>query len=387
MKKIWRVSAILLILAMVLPLFACGGGHVELPTEEEETAETTPVTTKKKKFDLVEYRLEDIQDDIRILGERSHFVDGALTADWPCSGFEVKFETEGTDFAFGIDTNYQNFIKVIVDGEPIANRFALSTRTEKKVVVKAMEAGTHVIRVLKDGQIGTASGSYCNFTSVHFEGTLLRADNEKRDLYIEFIGDSIWCGGGALGNSANSSNYTNETSASAAVPYLTAEALDADYDVIARGSIGVYATMPATDGLNMTQLWPRLNGYRDEVPYKPTRTPDAVVICLGTNDSKDAAGDFVRDGKAFLRNIRATYGEDVPIIWTYGMFSRLHMYTEMEMVTQQLGGEANGIYLLQMKYGQNGSGSGADNRHPSADDHAKNAQILIPFLQQLLGTN
>lgn len=384
MNKMGRFTACLLAVVMLFSLVACAG---EKPTAETEIVSETaaPSVPARKKYQLADFPLSDIQEDIRVLGERSHFADGALTADWPCSGFEVKFETEGTDFAFSIDTNYQNYIKVIVDGEPVSNRFAISARTEKKTVVRDLEAGTHVIRVLKDGQIGTAAGNYCNFTAVHLEGTILRADNAPRPLYLEFIGDSIWCGGGALGNSANSSAFANETSASAAVPYLTAMALDADYNDTARGSIGVYAAVPSKDGLTMPQLFPRLNGYRDDTPYTPDRAPDAVIICLGTSDAKSAAGNFVEEGVAFLKNIRAIYGTDVPIVWTYGMMNRYHMHTEMEMIQQKLGGEANGIYLLQMSYGQNGSGSGADNRHPSAADHERNTKIVLNFLQDRLG--
>ena len=196
MRKAGRFTAFLLVLTMILPFAACSGGTVTPATEPETTApaeETAPAPINVK-YDLVEYRINDIASDIRVLGERSRFEEDGLTADWPCSGFEIKFETEGTDFAFSLDTNYQNYIKVIVDGEPLSNRFALSTRSEKKVVVRNMEAGTHVVRVLKDGQVGTTAGNYCKFTAVHLVGDIVKADNEERPLFLEFIGDSIWCG-------------------------------------------------------------------------------------------------------------------------------------------------------------------------------------------------
>ena len=84
MKKIWRATAILLLLAMLLPLVACSGGEImDIPTFEDEDEGDTPVVTKKKVYNIVPYSLEDIVDDIRILGERSHFEEGGLTADWP----------------------------------------------------------------------------------------------------------------------------------------------------------------------------------------------------------------------------------------------------------------------------------------------------------------
>ena len=386
MKTFWRLTALILVLAMVLPTVACGGGEsgLEVSTYETPVKKTTekPTTTTKKIYNMVDHTMGELEGNIRVLGERTHIKDGVLLADWCCSGFEIKFETEGTDFIVYFEGSYQNYFKVLIDGVPTVSRFVTSAKPEKKTVAKALEEGTHVIRVVKDSAPSTTIGSYCNITGVSFDGTVLQADNEKRDLYLEFIGDSVWCGSGALGSTANSANYNSEGSATAAVPYLVSEALNADYNVTARGSIGVVAK---AGDYNMGQLYPHLNGYRDNEVYKPERAPDAVIISLRSNDSKDAAGDFVRDGKALIRQIRSIYGTNVKIIWTYGMFSRLHMYTELTMIQDQMGGEANGIYLLQLSYGQNGSGSSADNRHPSAADHQRNADIMVPYLKTLLG--
>ena len=386
MKTIWRLASALLVLAMVLSAASCGGGNgLEVPTFEVATEETAekPTTTTKRVYQMVDYSMADLADNIRILGERSHLTpEGYLTADWPCSGFEMVFETEGTDLIINFDSSYQNYYKVLIDGVPTPSRFVASAKPEKKTVAKAMDPGTHVVRVIKDGQMSTTLGSYCNITGVTLDGTILKADNAERQLFLEFVGDSVWCGGGALGNSAQSANYNNETSASAAVPYLVSEALNADYNVTARGSIGV---VTKAGEYNMGMLYPYRDGYRSTEAYKPDRAPDAVIISLRSNDSKDAAGDFVRGGKALIRQIRSIYGQNVKIVWTYGMFSRLHMYTELTMIQEQMGGEANGVYLLQLSYGQNGSGSGTDNRHPSAADHQRNADIMVPYLKTLLG--
>ena len=386
MKTIWRLASALLVLAMVLSAASCGGGNgLEVPTFEVATEETAekPTTTTKRVYQMVDYSMADLADNIRILGERSHLTpEGYLTADWPCSGFEMVFETEGTDLIINFDSSYQNYYKVLIDGVPTPSRFVASAKPEKKTVAKAMDPGTHVVRVIKDGQMSTTLGSYCNITGVTLDGTILKADNAERQLFLEFVGDSVWCGGGALGNSVQSANYNNETSASAAVPYLVSEALNADYNVTARGSIGVVAKAGDYD---MGMLYPNRDGYRSTEAYKPDRAPDAVIISLRSNDSKDAAGDFVRGGKALIRQIRSIYGQNVKIVWTYGMFSRLHMYTELTMIQEQMGGEANGVYLLQLSYGQNGSGSGTDNRHPSAADHQRNADIMVPYLKTLLG--
>ena len=218
--------------------------------------------------------------------------------------------------------------------------------------------------------------------SVSLDGEIIPASAEPQPLFLEFIGDSIWTGVGALGNQGSSPTYSSEISATVATPYRTASALGADYNITARGSIGVIAK---AGDLVASDLFSRLNGYRDETPYEPRRSPDAVIICLGANDPSAEKDAFVEQGVALIQKIRAAYGEGTKIVWTYGMFSKSHLVNEIRTIAERCGGEASGVYCLQMIYGQNGSGSKETNRHPSASDHEKNAAVLIPFLQEILG--
>ena len=389
-RRVRRIALLVLTVSLLLPaLVSCAAPRLadfvgETRTEEPErqtkkAAEKPAPTTRKRDVDMTEYPFPDIAGSVTLLGERTNVTEEGLALEWACSGFEMALETEGTDLALRFAGNHVNYFKVIVDGEESPARLTVTGNSEV-TAVRDLAPGTHVVRVIKDSQPDLRGGM--TLTSVSFNGTVLPHPKQEKSLYLEFFGDSIWAGVGALGNQGSSPNYGSEISATVATPYRAVTALDADYNITARGSIGV--TRPVGD-LVASQLFSRLNGFRDETPYEPRRAPDAVIICLGANDPIAEASAFVEGGKALIRQIRDTYGDGTKIIWTNGMFSKTKFIDEIQTILAESGGEEAGLYYLQMIYGQNGSGSKDSNRHPSASDHEKNAELLIPFLREILG--
>ena len=366
------------------PASQTGGSEETKPAAETAVpAETANAqTAEKKEYDMKEHRCDELADKIRLMGERTNIAPEGLITEWACSGFEMTLETNGTNVDLIVDTTYTNFFHVFVDGVNQEERAAAAPGTGKRVTaVKDLPAGTHLIRIVKDSQTEKKGGN-CTVTAVLYDGEAVETDLAKKDLFLEFVGDSIWTGVGALGNRGSSPTYSSEICATAAVPYLTATELGADYNVTARGSIGI---VRAAGKYTASQLFARQNAYRaDEVAYTPSRAPAAVIICLSANDPADKAQQFIDDGKAFIAQIRSLYGEDVKIVWTYGMFNKTKFVKEIKQIVSECGGADNGVYALEMIYGQNGSGSGDTNRHPSVSDHRKNADLLIPYLKELL---
>lgn len=388
-----RTLAWLLAALLLLPLFtACGTGRLtpavtapqtEEARETEKTEETNsaadPAPAQTRDYEMKDYPLSEISDKIRLLGERTNVTDAGLILEWACSGFEMDFATEGTDIVLHFNTTYGTFFKAYLDGVESAYRLAISGNAAR-TAFKNVPAGNHTLRLVKDGQPDKNGGS-CTLVSLSLDGEITFAPVEKSPLYLEFIGDSIWTGVGALGNRGSSPEYSSEISATVATPYRTASALGADYNITARGSIGV---VKDAGGLVASQLFLRQNGYRDELPYEPKCSPDAVILCLGANDPASQREEFIEQGVALVRLIRATYGDGTKVVWTNGMFSKTRFISEIGTIVERCGGEAAGVYYLQMIYGQNGSGSGENNRHPSLSDHEKNAAVLIPFLREIL---
>ncbi|MBQ3075695.1 MAG: hypothetical protein IJC26_06460 [Clostridia bacterium] len=395
MKFYRTLLAALLLISMLLPLASCGSEPLpEATAETEETAVTEEVVTTAEPVEdnssLTEYKMGDITNSVKLLGERSGFnKDGELIAEWSGSGFEmrVKIAEGGSDLRLGFRCNYAARWKVYVDGEQFGERFATSTGNRKQTVANGIPAGEHTIAIVKDTQPATSRNNYNSVLSVAFNGEFLEAP-AKNDLYLEFIGDGYMVGFGALGkgSSSSASQIIEETSVTAALPYLTSRAMGADYSIVAHSQIGFYTKAGA---YKMPALYDNRYAYRElDTRYKPERKPDAIVIHVGMDDTLESLpmGQYIVAAKNFTEDVRDYYkDQSIPVVWVYNTLYHTVRAGEIEALIQYMGGEAANVYALKLAYGANGSGSTETDRYPSAEDHQKSADILVPFLKQLLG--
>ena len=161
-----------------------------------------------------------------------------------------------------------------------------------------------------------------------------------------------------------------------AYAYKTAHDLDTDYSIVAFGGLGVVTHHPPFITFVAEEVFRAQSYFRDPTdPYLPTRIPDVVVVNLGTNDG---VNDAFREGIASLvKTVRDTYGDDaLPIVFLHGM-----MYGGREAaitaVTESLGGEAAGLYILECERDNAGG-----NNHPSEYGQRKAAEALTELLLQ-----
>lgn len=238
--------------------------------------------------------------------------------------------------------------------------------------------GTHTFQVLKQSE---AKNGLCTMKKLSFAGTLNDAP-AKAAHYIEFLGDSITSGYGNLcENGTSNPQDTDYKDATQAYAFLTARALGADHSLISCSGMGV------TLGYRMVlakQLFEKQSYYRSAtLPYTVERIPDLVVINLGTNDKAKSADTaaFQADAVRLIQAVRATYGEDVPVLWVYGMMGDGYK-TQVLAAISSLGGETNGLYSVQVAENREGG-----NGHPSAAAHKTAAETVSNFIQSknLLG--
>lgn len=388
MKQYKILLAVLLVISMVLPMVACSEPEevtttVEIMTEEEEEPATEESAMPLDYFDM-----KDLKEDIKLLGERTEINNkGELLVEWSGSGFEMKIDVKegGTDLRLGMRASYVSYWVVFVDGEKWDDAVEIPKGVSKRLVAKSIPAGEHTIRVVKDSQIGNLRNNYTSVTSFEFAGTVEKTDTADKGLYLEFIGDGYMTGFGALGSEAESENINAEISVTSALPYLVAEKMNADYSVVARSEIGILAQ---SGPFCMNDLYFNQYGYKDlDSLYEPERTPDAIIIHLGMDDRVEelAAGPFIVEGENFIKKIRAVYGTDVPVIWMYNTYSHTSRAGEIRGIVQKMGGERANVYAFEAVYGNSGSGSKASVRFPSAAEHQKSADLLVPYLQEILG--
>jgi len=399
MKFYRTLLAAVLLLCMLLPLASCASE----PKEKEKTEETKETATveetveeeeapaiEESSMPMNEYKLGDVKDSIKLLGERSGYnKDGELIAEWSGSGFEMNVEIgeEGSDLRIGFRCNYSARWKVFVDGEQFGERFATGNGNKKMIVARGIPAGEHNVALVKDTQPATSRNNYNSVVSVAFNGEFLEAPAEK-DLYLEFVGDGYLVGFGALGkgSSSTASAIVDETSVTAALPYLTAQAMDADYSIVAHSQIGF---VTKAGSYQMPALYDNRYAYRElDTRYKPDRKPDAIIVHLGMDDSLEnlPMGEYIVKAKNFTIDLRDYYKDQtIPVIWVYNTLYHTVRAGEIEALMQYMGGADANVYALKLAYGANGSGSTETDRYPSAEDHQKSVDILVPYLKELLG--
>ena len=374
MNRKYRVlSWILCLLVCLLPLVSCkenSGEDLQTSTPESESRQELPSgkdpdpeppTPSNEKT----YRLAEVADRIKPIG-RSDWSGDALLCDFTASGFEVNVNASGT-LKMTLDATAQTYFTVFVDGIRKHNRISVPAGENVEVeLTDFAAAGEHSIRVLKQTE---AKNSLCLIRALTVEGTVSERPAD-RDLLIEFVGDDIFCGFGnylcyAGTPEPGSAQYQDGTNA---LPFLAAEALNSDCSVVSFSGIGLAS---GTISYSMAEAYAKRSYLRDaETGYSFSRTPDLVVIGLGSIDAlnreqitKEAFKDEV---KHLITEIRRLNGRDVPIVWTYGMMNDACMDWAKDAI-DELGGEDNWLFLCELDQNTDGGdGRPNDTAHQSA---------------------
>ena len=289
----------------------------------------------------------------------------------------------------------------------------------------------HTFKIAKIAQV--IPDNLLTFKSVNMNGTFGTKPANKKG-YIEFIGDSITAGLGILSHNLYeqlSSNYSDPTLAYA---WQVADAFDADRSLVCAGGIGIGSgavanSNKANNPWRQSDCYPYTCAYRNWTSsglFKPTRTPNVVVINLGTNDwmqlknvnysgqkgrptvnsyvdvngnlhegltpqqSMDGAVETVKECyKKLLKQVRGYYG-NVPILCCVGMMDYGYLADTNKSSIQGLYNKAvaetsitNTYFTTLQSCKSNGTYGmdvgGAD--HPFYTSHVKNAQLLINYIK------
>ena len=316
-------------------------------------------------------KLVDYLDYIKVVG-RSEVVDDGITCDFTASGMEFNVTTQGA-VQLSVTATADTYFTVFVDAQRSETRFLAKAGTSTLTIANFATQGTHHIRVLKQTE---PQNSLCVLNSLKFDGKFETKPADK-DLYIEFLGDSISCGyGNMCANGAENPGNALNQDGTQAYAFLTAEALGADCSVISCSGIGVakgYRTF------TMDTFFSKQSYYRSNTKaYTKTRTPDIVVINLGTNDQSQKASEseFIAKAKALIELIHTTYG-DVPIIWAHGMMKD-GMSAQIAAVAAELTSTGTEIYTVKVLESFNNAGG---NGHPNLEAHTTATTNLKKFIE------
>lgn len=276
-------------------------------------------------------------DHLRILGRQSNKCE-ALALEWTASGFSVRFQGTRLEVEVeGIFRDHAPWCAYDVDGMQ-AGRMMLCQRQWLPLVDHVSPATARVISFYKETQ--PMDGDPDSVVYVHalrMDGQLLPLDTPN--LKIEFIGDSLTIGEGAIGPAACEEWLPMWMSARQSYPYFVAQALNAEHRVLALSGYGISWDSEHTLGRAMPLIYDRVCG----VLHSPSAIargaqdaydfywqPDVVLINLGTNDNggvgklppdeqPSAKEKLETDALDFLQNVRRRNPRAL-ILWAYGMY-------------------------------------------------------------------
>ena len=322
--------------------------------------------------------IADLLGNIKTQG-RTAMINGTLMLDFALSGVEFELDCSGDVYATfnarklaSTSSTGGIYFTVVVDGVKQARDFCrITTGGETKfLLAEDLPAGKHTFAIYRQsehqyGEIGISALSY--------DGTILKKPADK-DLYIEFIGDSISNGYGILGNYSQGDGSALWSDATQAYNFLTAEALNADFSNPSWSGLGCKY---GYSSITMQDVYPAQRYNFDKTtPYAFDREPNIVVLALGTNDnSKGPDTASIRAGLVEMLTLVREKNPNAPIVWIYGMMTN-NLNSMIEEIVAEFGGTEAGYYACKLTTNTSGGGW-----HPNVAGQKKFANELVAFIQ------
>ena len=342
-----------------------------------------------------------------------------LTLFWTGSGIELLFT--GSELWVELNADYDTMEPwVSVDGAWIS-RFAVNPGTSRMCIFRGAAPGrAKHVRLLKDVQAMSEDPAHLlQVTAIcHAGGEFLPLPAPR--CRLEFIGDSITSGEGAIGAVCETDWISTFFSAENHYGRMTADALGAEYRVVSASGWGLVSGWDNDPHCTLapcyTQVCGLAAGDRNaalgaQQPYDFAAWPaDAVILNLGTNDwnafhnppwvdpetGRSFKQTLADDGSfapadaarlaAAVRNFLALVRKHNPhavIVWAYGMLGSglLPLLRDGLDQYRTVSGDER-VYLLELPEAR-GDTIGA-RQHPGAAAHRAAANCLAEFLRSVL---
>lgn len=348
---------------------AKSAGYTTLTARYKESEETVPVqvygkaTSEQTNTFGAEY--------VNLFGRELAARNDRLEFQSVGSAIEVAFF--GTSFSADVILTNMCYVRVFVDGEEEGTFMKLETK-ENFSFASELKRGLHIVRVVMASEYEDGTFILKNLKSSQF----LTAPR-KSGYKIEFIGDSITAGYGALGKNGVTRAPEN-SDVTKGYAYLTAQTLGVDYSIVALSGICVKAYL--WKSINMTDLYKKVSqgnmaayGFDDGV--------DMVVLNLGTNDASyinshsSYENEFSGDYKALLTYIR----EKRPLAKIVCVYGNMGKKTSVDAGIRKALEDLNDQNIGYYEFDANTAGC---NGHPSVVSNLKLVPAFAQYLQTLM---
>ncbi|MEU7982903.1 cellulose binding domain-containing protein [Micromonospora sp. NPDC049081] len=315
---------------------------------------------------------------------------------WPGVYFEGRFRGTGVGIVLN---DAQNDYAVQIDGATVAT---LVTPGRTTYWVRNLANTEHTVRLAKRTESPWAAGEFGGLVAA--SGGAILARPAPRSRQIEFIGDSWTAGYGNMSTTRDCNSnggVTRNSNADVTFGALTAQSLNADYQLIAWSGLGMVRNYNGggTDNFRTyyeTDLQALWNSTTWQNPG--TWKPQLVVVGLGINDFSTAlnpgerwstvdqlAADYRTAYLAFIDKLRSRYGPDTFIVLTYPDLSPTTALASSVQQIVQTRTSRGDTRIRSLYYDDNALGLdklGCD-WHPSRRDDQLLAGALTRFVNTL----
>ncbi|MEF2966663.1 SGNH/GDSL hydrolase family protein [Paenibacillus sp. M1] len=361
--------------------------------------------------------IEHVKIHGRTAGNRS-----PLALFWTGSGIELN--AKGSELWVEVEVDYRMYepwISILVNSVPVSRQMLTAGRYWVCVFRGMDENKIKNVRIVKDVQ--AMSGDTDCVLKIHtlkFDGVFMPVPDKP--YKVEFIGDSITSGEGAIGAKTEEDWIPMWFSAVHNYTAMTAAALNADYRVISQSGWGVLTGWDNNPHSNIPDYYEQVCGLLAGENNKALGAfeehdfaswqPDVVVVNLGTNDggafnspewSDPATGEthkqrrnedgsyreedleaFVQAACAFLVKLRRN-NPKAHIIWAYGMLGIPMMpaiYCAVDLYMKSTGDQRVSVFQLPNMTEE----TAGSRTHPGAMAHEHAAKELSGYIKDILAS-
>lgn len=343
-----------------------------------------------------------------------------LTLFWTGSGIELN--ARGTELWIEVEADYdvyEPWISIVINSVPVSRQMLTAGRHWLCIFRGMNENAVKNVRVLREVQAMSGdSGCSLQIHAVKCDGEFVPV--QEKPYKIEFIGDSITSGEGAIGAKAEEDWIPMWFSAIHNYTAMTAEVLNAEYRVISQSGWGVLTSWDNNPHANIPEYYGQvcglLTGERNVALGAHAENdfhawqPDVVVVNLGTNDggafhspawSDPVSGEmhkqrlnedgspneediqsFEEAAEQFLDKLRQ-YNRHAHIVWAYGMLGIPMMpaiYRAVDRYVKKSGDRQVSVFQLP-----NTTDETVGSRyHPGRLAHEQTALALSGYIKELL---
>lgn len=328
-----------------------------------------------------------MKEDTAFLGFTNSSIEFYVKRDGDCDSSKETLVTAQISSNSEIEVN-QARLKVYVDGElaPI-EPIVLDAPYKTYPIVTLNDGNPHRITIIK---VTEAQMSYAQFHAIKVDnGSILPlpAQPDTR-LKAEFIGDSITCGYGVLGE-PHSEFHIREEDGELSYAALTSKELNLNARYTGVSGYGVYCEYTGNTKGTLPYVYPYTNYWVDQETLYDFHefTPELVVLNLGTNDSRFLGDPSIQEKfiicyMDFLKLIRSKY-PDAKLLCICGTLCT-EAFPLIQKACDYLTDHGfKELYTLELPY-HNVEEDGQASEHPSLKTHQKDAARLIKKIKEII---